>query len=247
MNMKRFSQLEDRRQTAYEKMYTAKIRKALIGQTKHYLETGDLDNSMRLVINEMYEVLMADYLQRQWVQLQNNTLEKKTNFFLDTWKRWIQDFMMEKLTMRVTNIDDTTRERLRNATLEGATAGETKTQIADRVLKIMESNATKQRARMIARTEVGEAVNLAKTKSADDWETETGMKIGKMWLHRGAKDPRDWHMSLDDGKVIPKDVPFIVNNPNTGESDKMMYPHDQSASAGNVINCGCQVLYRRMK
>lgn len=90
MNLKRFSQLEDRRQTAYEKTYTAKIRKALISQTKHYLETGDLDNSMRLVINEMYEVLMADYLQRQWVQLRNNTLEKKTNFFVDTWKRWIR-------------------------------------------------------------------------------------------------------------------------------------------------------------
>ena len=84
MNLKRFSQLEDRRQTAYEKTYTAKIRKALIRQTKHFIETGDLDNSMRLVINEMYEVLMADYLQRQWVQLQNNTLEKKTNFFIDT-------------------------------------------------------------------------------------------------------------------------------------------------------------------
>ena len=245
MKLKRYIQIEERRHAAYEKKFTALIRKALMSQGEAFIKTKELNNSMFDVLSDVYEIVMKDYLNRQWQQLEANNIKKETNFFLDTWAKWLKDFTGKELTNKVTNIDETTRELLRTQVVEGAKLGETVTAINARIRKTM--TASTQRARMIARTEVGEAVNKAKTKSSDDWETETGTKLGKLWIHRGAKDPRDWHMSLDTGIAIPKDDYFTVTNSQTGESDRMMYPHDSSASAGNVINCGCQIIYTRLK
>ena len=50
---------------------------------------------------------------------------------------------------------------------------------------------------------------------------------------------------MDNGRQIPKKSKFIVTNPDTGKSEEMDYPHDPTASAENVINCGCQVMYVR--
>ena len=245
MKIKRYIQLEERRQTAYETKYTKLIRKALKEQGEHFIKNNEVGSSMYDLLSEMYDIVMRDYLSRQYIQLQSNTITKKKDFFIDTWNTWLKDFAVKELTKKVTKIDETTRDLLRGQVVEGAKLGETVSAINARIRKTM--NASVQRARMIARTEVGQAVNLAKTKSSDDWEKETSTKLGKLWIHRGAKDPRDWHMSLDTGIPIPKEDYFTVTNSQTGESDRMLYPHDSSASAGNVVNCGCQIIYTRLK
>lgn len=62
-----------------------------------------------------------------------------------------------------------------------------------------------------------------------------------MWIHRGAKHPRDWHVAMDNGKAIPKIQPFKVSKPSTGGTEDMARPHDGSPE--NTINCGCEVIY----
>ena len=246
MKLRRLIQIESNRQRAYENKFARSIRKALIAQAEHYLKYGYISNDMQVTINELYETIMPDYLSRQWEQLERNDLQKKERFFIDAWRRWIQEFNITSLATKVTGIDTTTKELLSKTILEGAVTGETSQETADRVMRFFNGNATKARARMIARTEVGEAVNLAKTKSAQDWGAQTEEQLGKLWVHRGAKDPRDWHMTLDTGVPIPINDTWTVTNPNTGETDLMKHPHDTSASAGNVINCGCQVIYTRL-
>ncbi len=245
MTISRYIRIEERRHAAYEKKYAALIRKALIQQGEDYIRTKNIGTALFDVLDDMYNVVMTDYLIRQWEQLQRNTITKKKDFFIDTWDKWLVDFKVNELTMKVKGIDETTRDMLRTVTLEGAKMGETVSAINSRIRKVM--NASARRAKVIARTEVGQAVNMAKTKSSDDWEKETETPLGKLWIHRGAKDPRDWHMSLDTGIPIPKGDYFTVTNSMTGESDRMMYPHDPSASAGNVVNCGCQIIYTRLK
>lgn len=246
MKLRRLIQIEDRRQAAYERRFAGKIFKALKQQAEDFIETGDIKPRMNVVFDELYDTVMRDYLSRQWEQLDRN-IEKRRRFFIDSWERWLVQFKMEQLTMKVVGIDETTRDMLRKEVLRGAEAGEEMIEIGKRIREVMGGKAGKARARMIARTEVGQAVNYAKTKSSDDWQAETGMQLGKLWIHRGAKDPRDWHMALDNGRPIPKDKPFVVSVPETGITDLMMYPHDPSASAENVINCGCQVIYIRME
>lgn len=246
MKLRRLIQIESNRQRAYENKFARSIRKALIAQAEHYLDHGYISNDMQVTINELYETIMPDYLSRQWEQLERNDLQKKERFFLDSWRRWIAEYTITSLATKVTNIDKTTQEEISRQTLAGATAGETTQEIQERIIKVFNGKATKARARMIARTEVGEAVNLAKTKSAQDWGLQTDEELGKLWVHRGAKDPRDWHMTLDTGVPIPINDTWTVTNPNTGETDLMQHPHDSTASAGNVINCGCQVIYTRL-
>lgn len=240
------AQIEDRKAAAAEKKYATDIRKALKQQGEHFIETGEIDNSMYPVIEDLYTTLFNEWLPRQWSQLERNVI-KQTRFFRQDWIRWIRDFVMTDLLTKVTAIDETTRETLRNIVSEGASSGLSFGEISDMIRKATSGDIGRYRARMIARTEVGEAINTAKTKSSDDWEAETGTKLGKLWIHRGAKDPRDWHMMLDNGVAIPKEQTWTVTNPNTGETDNMKHPHDSSASAGNVINCGCQVIYTRWK
>lgn len=243
MNFRRMAQIEDRIIASYEKRYAKAIRRALIEQSEHFLKHGDINNALYPVISELYDEVMTFFLQRQWKQLEGETV--KAGFFLSEWLIWIQVFKDANLAKEVADIGDTTRERLRHI-LERATAEGLEFEVIAQRIK-NGGIASVKRALMIARTETANAVNISKTKSADDWERDSGREIGKIWIHRGAKDPRDWHLSLDNGTMIRKEETWSVTDPNTGKTDHMKHPHDLNASAGNVINCGCQVLYKRWK
>ena len=247
MRLQRLIQIETRRQTAYERLFAREILKAFKKNAESWIKYQFVDNSVGVALERLYYKTMVDYLSRQWEQLDKNIAQKKERFFMPTWSFWIENYILSTLVNKVVGIDETTRERLIEETIESTRIGEARVDFAKRIQSVMGGAAGKKRARVIARTEAGNAINIAKTKSAEDWAAQTDLPIGKLWIHRGAKDPRDWHIALDTGIEIPKDEPFIVTDPNTGITDRMMYPHDPSASAGNVINCGCQVVYVRLK
>jgi len=247
MRLQRLIQIETRRQTAYERLFAREILKAFKKNAESWLKYQFVDKSVGEALERLYYKTMVDYLSRQWEQLDKNIAQKKERFFMSTWSFWIENYILTTLVNKVVGIDETTREQLVAETIESNKIGETREEFSKRIQAVMGGAAGKKRARVIARTEAGNAINIAKTKSAEDWAAQTDLPIGKLWIHRGAKDPRDWHVALDTGVAIPKDEPFIVTDPNTGITDRMMYPHDPSASAGNVINCGCQVVYVRLK
>lgn len=247
MKLQRLIQIETRRQTAYERLFAREILKAFKKNAESWIKYQFVDNSVGVALERLYYKTMVDYLSRQWEQLDKNIAQKKERFFMPTWSFWIENYILSTLVNKVVGIDETTRERLIEETIESNKIGETREEFSKRIQAVMGGAAGKKRARVIARTEAGNAINIAKTKSAEDWAARTDLQIGKLWIHRGAKDPRDWHVALDTGVAIPKDEPFIVTDPHTGITDSMMYPHDPTASAGNVINCGCQVVYVRLK
>lgn len=247
MKLQRLIQIETRRQTAYERLFAREILKAFKKNAESWIKYQFVDNSVGVALERLYYKTMVDYLSRQWEQLEKNAAQKKERFFMSTWSFWIENYILTTLVNKVVGIDETTREQLVAETIESNKIGETREEFSKRIQAVMGGAAGKKRARVIARTEAGNAINIAKAKSAEDWAAQTDIPIGKLWIHRGAKDPRDWHIALDTGIEIPKDEPFIVTDPNTGITDRMMYPHDPSASAGNVINCGCQVIYVRLK
>ena len=247
MKLQRLIQIETRRQTVYERLFAREVLKAFKKNAESWIKYQFVDNSVGVALERLYYKTMVDYLSRQWEQLEKNAAQKKERFFMPTWSFWIENYILTTLVNKVVGIDETTREQLVAETIESNKIGETREEFSKRIQAVMGGAAGKKRARVIARTEAGNAINIAKTKSAEDWAAQTDLPIGKLWIHRGAKDPRDWHVALDTGVAIPKDEPFIVTDPNTGITDRMMYPHDPSASAGNVINCGCQVVYVRLK
>src|SRR5678809_1230587 len=74
---------------------------------------------------------------------------------------------------------------------------------------------------MISRTGVGNSMNEAKFKGKDDIKEELGEEIWKIWIHRGSKNPRDWHVRLDDGKAIHEDDVWRVEVPSSGMTEQM--------------------------
>ena len=247
MRLTRYIQIESRRQATYERLFAKEILKAFKKNAEMWIDFNIVGNAVGEALEKVYRVTLEDYLSRQWEQLDGNVIQKKERFFMPAWSQWIENYILATLVNKVVGINDTTREILMQETIASTSIGETRSEFSKRIRNVMGGAAGKRRARVIARTEAGNAINIAKAKSAEDWAAQTDIPIGKLWIHRGAKDPRDWHVAMDTGVEIPKDEPFIVTDPNTGITDRMMYPHDPSASAGNVINCGCQVIYVRLK
>ena len=234
---------DDRKTLAFEKKYAKRIRQALVSQADSYFKNGSLSNDMFEVVSDIYREMLGYWLQLEWKRLDGDVVSmKSTGFFIERWARFINEYILTHIASKVVNIDATTKEMIRRGIADGTVRGWE----FEKIMEIIKNDIiNSKRAMTIARTEVGEAVNIAKKRSSDDWQSETGQELSKIWIHRGAKNPRDWHLAMDDGKQIPKNSKFIVNNPDTGKSEEMDYPHDPTASAENVINCGCQVMYVR--
>ena len=92
-------------------------------------------------------------------------------------------------------------------------------------------------SRRIAVTETTSAKNYGTHSAASEIEKARGEKVAKVWIaHRGA---RPAHAAAHYQTVLGKDTPFIV------DGEALQYPADPSGSAGNVINCRCELRLSR--
>ena len=78
-------------------------------------------------------------------------------------------------------------------------------------------------------------------QGAEAWKAETNTTLYKMWMHRGATDPRTGHLALNEMTIPENDLFTIVAN--DGSKEDAFSPHALGLSAGNVVNCGCTVIY----
>lgn len=253
MNLRRLIQIENRRISILERRWAGRLLIALKKQGEAYLKDGFLSDDMFDALSEMYKTVSSNYLKEQYNWLQKD-VQKMNRFFMG-WELWTQQQIAGKLRTAADNIDDTTKKWIRDAEsrivdeqlAQGIVEGATRGTLSKAIEHVTDGKIGRNRAKVIARTELCQAVNDAKQKASDDWSDETGARQGKLWVHRGAKDPRSWHLALDTGVPIPKEQPFIVANPDTGVTDYMDRPHDVGASAENVVNCGCTVIYTRLE
>lgn len=65
--------------------------------------------------------------------------------------------------------------------------------------------------------------------------------VSKIWVWSGLDNTRHENM---EGSMEPLEEYFTVINEVTGETDAMLYPHDDdNGSPGNICNCQCDVIY----
>jgi len=139
--------------------------------------------------------------------------------------------------MKAKEINDTTRaalrEKLAAEVSEGVQSGESMSKIAARIREATDGvydNMSKNRAKVIARTETMSSVNTG------EFEVYKGEGVTKKeWLATQDDRTRDEHAAAD-GQIVGIDEPFIVG----GEA--LQYPGDPTGSAGEVIQCRCTVL-----
>ncbi|HZK23390.1 MAG TPA: hypothetical protein VFC62_04730, partial [Atopostipes sp.] len=197
INFKRLVARNNRLILAYEKKYAKQIGRALQKQLRDYLKTGILSDEITPVLTDMYMSVGERFYLNQYKLLSDIS---QKNLFIDAFKIWWTNYVNGVLAEKVTRINDTTLKKLQTS-LGGLIPQSLEfEEMADRLRKDFDFSI--QRAMTISRTEVGNAMNEAKFKGKDDIKDELGEEIWKIWIHRGAKNPRDWHVRLDDGKAI---------------------------------------------
>ena len=129
----------------------------------------------------------------------------------------------------------------------------------ERITGTFESYAKRTKGEMpsnietIAQTETRSAISDIKhTWAKQVMDANPGkVRFTKTWRHHpGLSDiPRAGHR-MQDGLTIGMDaffkVPLLIKGKNGfhwGSVERMLHPHDPSASPGNVINCKCSVDY----
>jgi hypothetical protein len=103
------------------------------------------------------------------------------------------------------------------------------------MLKLRGVNAF--RADTIARTEAGMAASFASVQTAKNISANTGLQLKKRWIPALDERTRFSHASMAGRQGISMDAEFTV------AGEKLDRPKDPSGSAGNVINCRCQLVY----
>jgi hypothetical protein len=125
--------------------------------------------------------------------------------------------------------------------LQAIESGEDISTMSERLIKVEKMNEVS--AIRAARTMTTSFENLGRLDGMRAMK-EDGTIIKKQWLatiSTKKHKTREWHKELS-GQTAELDEPFI-NYPNGKEKDEIMYPGDPNASAANVYNCRCTLIF----
>lgn len=168
-----------------------------------------------------------------WVMKQINTISKKSSpsFFSEKWKRFLEQFFTNNSATRVSDVTETTREKVRNVLSDSQDLpiSERATYIVD---TLDDPDFNRNRALVIARTESTTAANYGATLSNEDADYLTN----KTWIAVMDRNTRPDHADAD-GQVVGSDEMFIVGG------YPARYPGDISLPANEVIQCRCAVAF----
>jgi hypothetical protein len=189
---------------------------------------------------KFYQTVFVESAKQEFNRIRQDNREKAyvpDDFFLNTWREWIKDWVLQNLGNLITGVNDNTLEQIQKILGEGVEQGLNPFQIERLLLEQIPNIA---RARAIARTESTRAYNEGKKRSAEDWAKQTGTTLWKLWIHGGSREPRLQHIQAQD-KPIRADQPFVFTT--KGVEVFMDKPGDQKGGAAQTINCSCVVVY----
>jgi hypothetical protein len=189
---------------------------------------------------KFYQTVFVESAKQEFNRIRQDNREKAyvpDDFFLNTWREWIKDWVNQNLGTLITGVNENTLAQIQQILGDGIEQGLNPFQLEKLLLEQIPNIA---RARAIARTESTRAYNEGKKRSATDWASQTGTTLWKLWIHGGAKEPRFQHIQAQD-KPIRADQPFVFTN--KGVEVFMDKPGDQNGGAAQTINCSCVVVY----
>lgn len=228
---------------AYREFY-----KGLKEQVKPALENPYVQVSpepMTRAYTRVYEYAGVDQAKKEYARIKKQEGTKvELQLLLATWRLWMREYVANNLATMITLVSDNTQEAINKALQDGLDAGDTQTQLLNRIYKYTLGEIGRVRARLIGRTEVTRASNVGKRRSADDYQKlNTGIVMYKKWIHVPQKQNRDTHVAEGNKPPIPIDEDFQVMNEQTKIINDMAQPGDIRGGASQTCNCGCTVIY----
>lgn len=145
--------------------------------------------------------------------------------------KWIKKTTADK----VVNVQDHTKKMLKKIISRGLNKGLSNADIAKEVLELKEIS-TAYRAMKIVRTEV----HTAAVNAVNETMLDAGMSMMKMWS--SARDERT-RIDHSEADAFYSDNPISLEEAFVVGGDILNFPGDPNGSPGNIINCGCIVLY----
>lgn len=127
---------------------------------------------------------------------------------------------------------DAVIDAIRRDITKGILQGQSLTEMSRNVSDSLQKNANN--AFKIVQTETTRISGQARQDSFKH-AANRGLPIQKEWVAVFDGDTRDAHGEAD-GQKVDIDKPFIV------DGEELMHPGDPSGSAGNVINCRCDMV-----
>lgn len=148
----------------------------------------------------------------------------------------VERLVREEAPIRARIIARTSGHIIANVLGEAAAGGWSEERTAKALETTLTSELTRQRARVIARTEIGSAQNAATLAIARD-RAAAGEVIEKVWIALDDTRTRPTHHDADD-QVQPLEAPFQVGQV------RLMHPGDPNGPKREIISCRCSMLIR---
>ena len=259
----------ERKRNAFEKRYTAKVRKALNKQLFEYVESykqGRADINI-FTSFEVANVLFAIYSNvgkhfgrreyynlRSEAKVRTNGVNKSVElsyqvkraalgFSIDWANKIIERLRIQGLNL-AQKISSTTRRKvlyiLQEAQTENLSLDETVKRLIEEVKEF-----NRNRAETIARTEVGRAATEGKMQGAK----ELGVELDKIWIsaedYRVRRNPTGDARKGDHWKLNEQRRSF--DEPFNNGVHRLNQPGDPNAPASETINCRCTVVFKVKK
>jgi len=214
--------------TAYEKQ----------GRQEALATIKEQENEWMSLFDGFYTAIIEYFGQEQGERLEKSTAPQSRKFRFDPFGEGVRAFIGRFAGKKITNILETTRQRITRQIDEGMAAGETVDVISRRLRDTYELMSV-NRSMTISRTETGAAANFGHREGAMQAEEQFGLEIEKEWLSSRDDRVRDGTESDADHDIIDGERVAI----NERYSNGLMYPGDPSGPAEEVINCRCNEIH----
>jgi uncharacterized protein with gpF-like domain len=134
------------------------------------------------------------------------------------------------MTDRIEDISLRALNKLNGALMQNVIGAVPLSDTITQVQRIL-GGAPRSRAMTVAYTEIG-MVHSVSQDAALQQAGHVVPGLHKRWLKSGKRHPRETHVAAHN-QIRRYDEPYLVGG------EKLRFPRDPDASAGNIINCGC--------
>lgn len=194
--------------------------------------------TIKTVLQDFHVKVQIENAQWQYTYLEKQVGAKALQIgAYDRILRAIRAWVLLNTGESISSITATTLERVRSIIARGQEEGYGARKVAQLIRADRNSEFTRYRSELIARTEGTRAASHGHKLGAEQWEQVTGQKKWKIWSASKDSRTRDAHRAMIGAPPIPGDQDFIVGGA------PMDAPGDPKGGAANVIACRCRAVY----
>ena len=150
----------------------------------------------------------------------------------------VQTFVKTNALQHASDISNTNKEKLRRQLELALAKEETQDQIVERIKRVLGSDITDARAKLIAENEIGTAFNAGRRMATEQIMNDNlDVKLFKVWISAKDEKVRTTHEINDS---ISNSVPLDLDK---AYPNGLMFPKDPSGPPEETINCRCVESY----